>query len=568
MDVSAVEASLLGLLAAEPLTLHELQRGLDNGQAIFQSLAYATKAELIHAALSLIRSHHFKSNFAALLASATANAAGLPQLPLPAPSAANRADRRIATDLGAALPLSQPLWPSAGQIPSEGAAQGCGPTPPARSKRAAPEGRQMGDVQGQVLMQALDPEGSRLIQRRLEFASPLDLMMVWKELQPELPRVIKDPQGSCVLAALVDHGTPEIREEIAGAVRGNAAQFAKVCGGNRVVQSLIVALPREQCEALVQELEGSVASLLQDRTGTHVVQKWIEKMPHLTTPIVSALTGKVAPLGCDSAGSHVLQKLLEHCSGNAEIAPVLEEVIASAKMLVGDQYGNYVVQSALRDPKSAPEIISRLRGNFKALAMHKYASNVVERMFEIASPQERDSVLDELCHVRGHESGGLLEVAEHKNGNYVIHKVFEVGDERQQRRVVELLRPHVTRLRSSPYGRHFVGRMIKAGLLYHKDRNGNPNPSHPCNAGPSQQQQQQGTVPWGHCIGPVTDTTPASSGCLRGSQHSPSSSPLAGLNNLTLQQLQAQALQSSFMLSNAGMRQPIPQAKPLGGSPF
>eukprot|EP00659_Diplonema_papillatum_P001991 gene1991-3037_t len=321
---------------------------------------------------------------------------------------------------------------------------------------------------GHVVEFTTDQEGSRLIQRKLEKdCTQEDLYIVFREVLPVALVLMQDVFGNYVVQKLLEHGSSEMRRELVNCLRGNTLNLALQTYGCRIVQKALEVMTDEERLEIVHELDGNVPKCVQDQNGNHVIQKCIEVMSERVAFIVESFVGRVAEFATHAYGCRCVQRILEYCKNHKEIIPILDEVLQSVRNLVTDQYGNYVVQHVITNshPQYQYAIIQKLKGCFSALSTHKFASNVVEKMFEYASPSVRTSLLEELTLLKDDGVSGLVGAVIDQYGNYVMQKIFDLCDDDQKTLVAEHLKPNVAYLRRAPFGKHFVMRLEKQGCL-------------------------------------------------------------------------------------------------------
>jgi pumilio RNA-binding family len=93
---------------------------------------------------------------------------------------------------------------------------------------------------------------------------------------------------------------------------------------------------------------------------------------------------------------------LEHCvDSKKEI--VLDEIKKCHKILLDDQYGNYVIQHVLQygrnlDRDSVLRIV--VESGLLSLSKQKFASNVVEKLLKFGTPAQRKTIVREMLKVR------------------------------------------------------------------------------------------------------------------------------------------------------------------------
>lgn len=139
-----------------------------------------------------------------------------------------------------------------------------------------------------------------------------------------------------------------------------------------------------------------------------------------------ALQGQVASLSAHPYGCRVIQRVLEHCSDEARLLSVMEEVLAATCQLAQDQYGNYVVQHVLERGAAADRtvVITQLAGQIVEMSQNKFASNVIEKCLQHGSHSDRQILIAEIIG-NNDENGPLQIMMKDQFGNYVVQKLLE-----------------------------------------------------------------------------------------------------------------------------------------------
>eukprot|EP01063_Lacrimia_lanifica_P019313 TRINITY_DN2648_c0_g1_i1.p1 TRINITY_DN2648_c0_g1~~TRINITY_DN2648_c0_g1_i1.p1 ORF type:complete len:894 (+),score=235.46 TRINITY_DN2648_c0_g1_i1:465-3146(+) len=329
-------------------------------------------------------------------------------------------------------------------------------------------------LRGHMVEFAKDQDGSRLIQRRLADHDPRGehdaVDMVYQELSAEGLPLMTDVFGNYVIQKILEHGTDRHREGIIGKMEGNVVKLTLQTYGCRVVQKSLETCPLPLQLKMINELDGSVPKCVQDQNGNHVIQKCIECIPENIEFILRAFLGQVRTLATHAYGCRVMQRILEYCRARPESVlaqqcrPVMNEIVKLLDTLIDDQYGNYVLQHVMLtgDSYFAHGIIAKLRHNFYVLSTRKFASNVVEKMFEYASPADRSEIIQTLVDRKtpeGHSE--LVGLMKDQYANYVAQKIIDLADDRWQHIIVEHVRPHLSALRKFTYGKHIITRVEK-----------------------------------------------------------------------------------------------------------
>ncbi|GET88197.1 pumillio protein 9, putative [Leishmania tarentolae] len=261
--------------------------------------------------------------------------------------------------------------------------------------------------EGHVADVACTPQGKALLQAALRTQRPEVLDAVVTELCPRLRDVAVDVHGCHVLRTVVEACTAEQTEALIGAM--HASVVLNMCTASqytrRTLQSLFerrevdlsalvhvladnagylaatqqgcISLMRvfELCDAaqkaeLVRELLPKLAALSMDAFANYMVQCAIEHSDRTTAAqyIVTHFTGNTLQMSCNKHSSNVLEVALRCCGEVPAVRRLfLDELIfnpAALKEVVGDLYGNFVVQALIgvvTNPMEFKRMEDRLR---------------------------------------------------------------------------------------------------------------------------------------------------------------------------------------------------------------
>eukprot|EP00667_Euglena_gracilis_P002597 EG_transcript_2598 len=321
------------------------------------------------------------------------------------------------------------------------------------------------DLVGHMVEFSRDQEGSRLIQRKLEGCSDAEKDLVFSEVYKEALGLMTDVFGNYVIQKLFEHGLPRHRKMLAGVLKGNVLSLTLQTYGCRVIQKALEVIDEDDQTMVASELDGHVLRCVLDQNGNHVIQKCIERIPPQNVIfIVQSFIGNVQNLAVHAYGCRVIQRILEYCEDHHEvISPILDEILDNVHILARDQYGNYVVQHVLINGKPIYQaaIIERLRADALELAQHKFASNVVEKMFHYGTRDDRNAFLGDLLRVNADGTSALHVMMRDQYANYVVQKIIDLADESQRRQIIDHIKPHIATLRRYTYGKHIIARIEK-----------------------------------------------------------------------------------------------------------
>ena len=321
------------------------------------------------------------------------------------------------------------------------------------------------DMTGHVVEFCQDQNGSRFIQQRLEIADDAEKKLVMAEVLPSVRRLRNDVFGNYVVQKLLEHGTPEMKLELKATLQGEILSLSMQMYGCRVVQKALESLNNEDLPGLLSEFHGHVHTCIHDQNGNHVIQKCIEVMSSKAKAataegdeekakkfcddiqfIVDSALETVAPLSCHPYGCRVLQRILEH-SVEPQKTRTLDDISKCHRVLLDDQYGNYVIQHVLQfgrnsDRDSILQIV--VESGLLALSRQKFASNVVEKLLKYGTPAHRNAIVREMLNVvegkgigeDGKGSSVVLLMVRDAYANYVVQTTLDVVAEGEEKRLL------------------------------------------------------------------------------------------------------------------------------------
>ncbi|CAG9465557.1 unnamed protein product [Pedinophyceae sp. YPF-701] len=209
-------------------------------------------------------------------------------------------------------------------------------------------------VQGGHLAQlAMRPHGTRTVQQLVQGARGREQgSLLASALQPEVLQLIRDVHGSHVLQRCLQRLDPADSAFVFHAVLSHCSLASTDRHGCCVVQRCIDYATPANRQALMALLAAVARMLSESAFGNYVVQYVLDQgQPDTTIQVMQQLTGHYARLSTQKYASNVVEKCLRQQS--AAVRPhrdaIIQELMDSPSFpsMLLDQYGNYVVQSAL-----------------------------------------------------------------------------------------------------------------------------------------------------------------------------------------------------------------------------
>jgi len=296
-----------------------------------------------------------------------------------------------------------------------------------------------------------DQEGSRFIQKRLDTSTPEESEIIFQEIKKWTGELMRDLFGNYVVQKFLEMGSAEQKREILGAMEESVIPLALHMYGCRVVQKALEC--KEINKKIVEKIQGHVVELVCDQNGNHVVQKCVESVG--ADFVAREFEQDVVNLSKHRYGCRVIQRIFENSSDGFM---AVNKIIGSAKELIEDQYGNYVIQHILEKgtDRHRRKIIAELIDKIGEYSTHKFASNVMEKCVMCGTSEERKRMVAQLMKTK--RSGGaagdaLVQISCDKFGNYVVQRLLEVLEPKERDALVAQLKGGLQELKKSSYAK-------------------------------------------------------------------------------------------------------------------
>jgi len=192
-------------------------------------------------------------------------------------------------------------------------------------------------------------------------------------------------EGSRVVQKAMELASPEEQTTLAMQMAGHVRESSKCPHGNHVLQRCIELLPSEEVQFIVDELSGRAVVTARHKFGCRILQRLIEHCPSWQ---VSALIAEVMSdadrLCRHPFGNFVLQHILEHGT-ETQSSLVVAVLVPAARGLANHRVGSHVLQRALASCKMQHRDIleAALAGNVNdrgRLARGQYGSFVMREL--------------------------------------------------------------------------------------------------------------------------------------------------------------------------------------------
>lgn len=306
-----------------------------------------------------------------------------------------------------------------------------------------------------------DQNGCRYLQRRLDEGQPGATAAIFRELVPHFSKLMVDPFGNYLCQKLVECCSKEQREEVLRRIGRDLVGVSMNMHGTRAVQKIIDYVDtKNEVDSIRAAFKPNIVVLIQDPNSNHVIQRCLHKLSFQDKQFIyDAVTegDNLVKIATHRHGCCVLQRCIDHASTSQKLQ-VVNDVIKHVFTLVQDPFGNYVVQYVLDlNIQNVPKrIAENLKGCFVNLSTQKFSSNVVEKIMQSGSQEAISVIVAEL--VAYPEIATLLQ---DPYANYVIQTALVRSSEKQHKELADRIIPHLSVLRSTPYGKRIQAKIYR-----------------------------------------------------------------------------------------------------------
>jgi len=208
----------------------------------------------------------------------------------------------------------------------------------------------------------------------------------------------------------------------------------------------------------MRQMHGHVVELLDSPHGNHVLQKCIEVLPPDTVQFVvdelCAFPDHGLSIAKHRFGCRILERLMEHCPAD-QTRVLVEDVIRNVYVLCRHPFGNYVVQHILEygtQTQRSVVIDALLQGGVMQLAMHRFASNVIERALGQCNAEDRRLLVHHLVS----DPSTTLAMASSRYGSFIAQRLLELPPSPLLNELRQQLFEGLDCLKASKYGKQLV----------------------------------------------------------------------------------------------------------------
>ncbi|KAM0951893.1 putative armadillo-like helical, pumilio domain-containing protein [Dioscorea sansibarensis] len=235
---------------------------------------------------------------------------------------------------------------------------------------------------GELFRISCDMHGTRAVQKVIETLQNADqYSMVVASLKPRVVALLKNVNGNHVAQRCLQYLPVEHNEFLFDAAVAHCVELATDRQGCCVLQKCLYHSDDDRKNRLMSEITSNSLFLSQNQYGNYVVQFILDqKVPWATSMILDRLEGNYADLSMQKCSSNVVEKCLR-LAGEENCVRIVHELMNSPMLLqiLQDPFGNYVIQSALKECKGAlrASFVEVIRPHIPVLRNSPYGRKVL-----------------------------------------------------------------------------------------------------------------------------------------------------------------------------------------------
>ncbi|KAG6533489.1 uncharacterized protein LOC121978670 [Zingiber officinale] len=278
---------------------------------------------------------------------------------------------------------------------------------------------------GQIHLLAKDQNHCRSLQSIFDKGKREDFDKIFLALIDHVIDLMTDQFGNYFLQKLIEVCKEDQITHMIFKISQSDGELLRIsCNqhGTRVVQKIVETMKNEeQYSMIVSALKPDFVSLIKNGNGSHVAQRCLEYLsPRFREFLFEPAVANCIELARDRQGCCVLQKCMTELDGEQKLR-LISKLVAQARVLSEDPYGNYVVQFILGRgiPWATTKILDQLKGHFHRLSIQKYSSNVIERCLKYAGAERLADIIYELIN-----DPRFVEIVQDRFGNFVVQSAY------------------------------------------------------------------------------------------------------------------------------------------------
>ena len=253
-----------------------------------------------------------------------------------------------------------------------------------------------------------------------------------------LTKIMKNKFGNYFMQEIIRKADYEQVKMILFLISDNFIEISENISGTYVIQRLLDKINNFVLRMLVLKLiENRELEMAFNSNATYVLQKIIEKVPDVERiQLNEIIINNILFLSLNPDCVFIVEKFIDTTTINLNKIKIQNIISIHCLQISNNPYGNYLIQYILKVWKNEniSNIINIIIQNSYLMVQQRYASNVIEKCFEIFDDKKRKKILINICL-----GGDILNIIKNQYGHYVLNKTIKYIDEDMKIQIENIL---------------------------------------------------------------------------------------------------------------------------------
>ena len=288
-------------------------------------------------------------------------------------------------------------------------------------------------IKGKIVSIIKNHKGSKIFQKYLKSTHSDEILhLIFIELFPFLVDLIIDPYANYFCKKFFTFLNSKDRIDFLKNIEKSLIELSSDSIGTYPIQSIIEHLnTNNEKNIILSGIKEGFIKLIYDAFGCHVLEKLLTCFEDdYVEFIYTYIFDNFLYLTNNSNGIYIIKKILTFVQKKNLHEKLKSIVKKNAIFLIKQSYGNFVIQVIIENWEDYKEITDLFKGNFYALSLEKYASNVIERCIE-KDKEILENYINEII-----ENKCISNVMKSNYGNYVVQKVIKLAEGENKKKFV------------------------------------------------------------------------------------------------------------------------------------
>lgn len=232
----------------------------------------------------------------------------------------------------------------------------------------------------------------RVLQKFMEHTTKENVLIIYQALKDNMLLICLSPNGNHIIQRFIEI-LPEKLEEMVNMIKPYVVRMVIDNCGCRVIQKLFDTYPLEKLRKLVNEILLKANDLATNQYGNYIVQYILESGTDVDfATLLNEYKGSFYRFSIHKFASNVIEKCIRRAN-TEQRNNIFNEIICIGNkfnderisQLVGDQFGNYVIQRIIEfgSKEQQNAIYNVVYNNYDILSKISYAKHVIIRLINL-----------------------------------------------------------------------------------------------------------------------------------------------------------------------------------------